>query len=87
MKLTKAQERLAQDMADGTKLVRGTDTGAFYLESPSGAVSSVSGVMVYRMIGKNAVRPTDRLDRRHGRIYELTEAGRAALSRHKGDAE
>lgn len=84
-KLTEAQAKLASAVLSGAKLIRGAVTRSFFVERTAGGLEAVSSQMVERMMKKGVIQSTGRLDAHNGQIFALTDAGRAALARHRGE--
>lgn len=84
-KLTEAQARLAGEIASGAKLLRGAVTMQFYIEHADGSIRAIPTRMIDRMLSGGAVRSLNRRDRNNGLLFGLTDAGRAALARHRGE--
>ena len=84
-KLTEAQARIAADMASGTVIWRSRWSNSYCQSPGNGMVVTVSRPVIDRMRDRGLIALTSKKTNTGNSMLVLTDAGRAALARHRGE--
>lgn len=83
--LTPAQARIASALDRGEEIWESSVGAGYFRRLQMGAIASENRAVIDRMRERGFIAPTNERKSNGGIILGLTDAGRDALTRHRGD--